>query len=145
MEIIDKYTKMIMSATKAGEKDKANVYKLIKAKMLEFVTAKNAGVLNESAEVTILNKMMKERIDTTTVYINAGRIDLADKETLEANIIKELLPPEVSKEDIEAYVSYWYPNGIEKKSMGLVIKEIKEKYIGVDGKLVADIVKNNLI
>ena len=145
MEIIDKYTKMIMSATKAGEKDKANVYKLIKAKMLEYVTAKNAGVLNESAEVTILNKMMKERIDTTTVYINAGRIDLADKETLEANIIKELLPPEVSKEDIEAYVSYWYPNGIEKKSMGLVIKEIKEKYIGVDGKLVADIVKNNLI
>lgn len=145
MEIIDKYTKMIMSATKAGEKDKANVYKLIKAKMLEFVTAKNAGVLNESAEVTILNKMVKERIDTSIIYRNADRIDLADKETLEANIIKELLPPEVSKEDIEKYINTNYPNGIEKKSMGIVIKEIKENFIGVDGKLVADIVKNSLI
>lgn len=145
MEIIDKYTKMIMTATKAGEKDKTNVYKLIKAKMLEYVTAKNAGVLNESVEVTILNKMMKERIDTSVVYRNAGRIDLADNEIYEANIIKELLPPEVSKEDIEAYVLYWYPDGIEKKSMGIIIKEIKDKFIGVDGKLVADIVKNNLI
>lgn len=145
MEIIDKYTKMIMSATKAGKKDNANVYKLIKSKMLEYVTAKNAGVLNESAEVTILNKMMKERIDTSDIYRNAGRIDLADNEIHEANIIKELLPPEVSKEDIEAYVSYWYPDGIEKKSMGIVIKEIKENFIGADGKLVADIVKNNLI
>lgn len=145
MEIIDKYTKMIMSAIKDGDKNKADVYRLIKSKMMEYVTAKNVGILNEASEVTILNKMMKERIDTSVVYRNAGRIDLADNEIYEANIIKELLPPEVSREDIEAYVSYWYPNGIEKKSMGLVIKEIKEKYIGVDGKLVADIVKNNLI
>lgn len=145
MEIIDKYTKMIMSAMKAGEKDKANVYKLIKAKMLEFVTAKNAVVLNESAEVTILNKMMKERIDTAAVYTKAGRIDLADNETLEANIIKELLPKEVTKDDIENYINTNYPNGIEKKSMGIVIKEIKDKLIGVDGKLAADIVKTRLI
>lgn len=145
MEIVDKYTKMIMSAIKDGDKNKADVYRLIKSKMMEFVTAKNAGTLNEAAEVTILNKMMKERIDTAVVYTNAGRKDLVDNEIYEANIIKELLPPEVTKEDIEAYVSYWYPNGIEKKSMGLVIKEIKEKYIGVDGKMVADIVKNHLI
>ena len=136
---------MIMSAMKAGEKDKANVYKLIKAKMLEFVTAKNAVVLNESAEVTILNKMMKERIDTAAVYTKAGRIDLADNETLEANIIKELLPKEVTKDDIENYINTNYPNGIEKKSMGIVIKEIKDKLIGVDGKLAADIVKTRLI
>lgn len=145
MEIIDKYTKMIMSAIKAGEKDRASVYKFIKAKLLEFITAKNAGVLNEAAEIKILNKMVKERIDTAAVYTNAGRIDLADNETLEANIIKELLPKEVTKDDIEKYLNSNYPNGIEKKSMGIVIKEIKEKLIGVDGKLAADIVKTRLI
>ena len=145
MEIIDKYTKMIMSATKAGEKDKANVYKLIKAKMLEYVTAKNAGILNESAEVAILNKMMKERIDTASIYTNAGRKDLADNEIYEANIIKELLPPEVTKEDIENYININYPNGIEKKSMVLVIKTVKENLIGVDGKMLADIVKTRLV
>ena len=145
MEIIDKYTKMIMSAIKAGEKDRASVYKLIKAKLLEFITAKNAGVLNEAAEIKILNKMVKERIDTAAVYTNAARVDLADNETLEANIIKELLPKEVTKDDIEKYLNSNYPNGIEKKSMGIVIKEIKEKLIGVDGKLAADIVKTRLI
>ena len=101
--------------------------------------------MNEAAEIKILNKMVKERIDTAAVYTNAGRIDLADNETLEANIIKELLPKEVTKDDIEKYLNSNYPNGIEKKSMGIVIKQIKEKLIGVDGKLAADIVKTRLI
>ena len=47
-EIINKYTAKIMEAVKNGNKKEAETYKLIKAKLMEFVTQKNAPELNEA-------------------------------------------------------------------------------------------------
>jgi hypothetical protein len=55
------------------------------------------------------------------------------------------LPAAPKEEDIVSYVNERYPNGIEKKSMGLAIKEIKTMFVGVDGSVVANIVKSKLI
>jgi RNA polymerase sigma-70 factor (ECF subfamily) len=74
-----------------------------------------------------------------------NRKDLADSEQIEIDIIKEFLPAIPTKSDIENYINTNYPNKIEKKMMGVVVKEIKEKLVGADGKLVADVVKENLI
>ena len=54
-EIINKYTAKIMEAVKNGNKKEAETYKLIKAKLMEFVTQKNAPELKEAEEVKILN------------------------------------------------------------------------------------------
>jgi hypothetical protein len=59
---------MIMTAMKSGEKDKANVYRLIKNEFLKFSTAKNTGELNEAAEITILQKMVKQREESIANY-----------------------------------------------------------------------------
>ena len=45
-------------------------------------------------------------------------------------------------EKAESYLNENYPDGIEKKMMGGVIKEIKDNLLGADGKTVADCVKN---
>ena len=50
-----------------------------------------------------------------------------------------------SQEDIENYLNKKYPNGIEKKSMGIVIKEVKTEFVGVDGGMVANLVKTKLV
>ena len=50
-EIISKYTKSIMSEMKAGNKERANVFKLIKTKMMEFVTRSDKPVLDTKAEI----------------------------------------------------------------------------------------------
>ena len=145
MEIIDKYTKMIMSAMKAGEKDKANVYRLIKNEFLKFLTAKNAGELNEGTEITLLQKMVKQREESIANYKTGNRMDLVENEQKEIDIINELLPAVPTQEDIEKFLNEKYPNGVEKKSMGIVIKEVKENLVGADGKMVADIVKLRLV
>lgn len=136
---------MIMSAMKAGERDKANVYRLIKNEFLKFSTSKNAGVLNESTEITILQKMVKQREESIANYKVANRMDLVENEQNEIDIIKELLPAIPTQEDIENFLNEKYPNGVEKKSMGMVIKDVKENLVGVDGKMVADIVKSKLV
>ena len=133
---------MIMSAMKAGEKEKANVYRLIKNEFLKYNTSKNAKPLDESTEITILQKMVKQREDSINEYHKVGRQDLVDSEKVELNIIQELLPPIPTEDDIQKYLNNNYPNGIEQKQMGGVIKEVKEKLIGADGKLVSDLVKN---
>ena len=63
--------------------------------------------------------------------------------------MKELLPPEVSKDDIIATVLAWAiaeSNGetIPRNRMGEAVKAVKAKFPTADGKLVADCVKERL-
>ena len=135
-----------MGEMKAGNKERANVFKLIKAKMMEFVTRADKPVLDTKAEITILNKMVKERKDTATEYSKAGRQELANQELFEANVISELLPKAASEEDIKNAISeYIASNGpCTMKQMGAIIKYVKSKFDNVDGALTSKLVKESL-
>ena len=138
---------MIMSAMKAGERDKANVYRLIKNEFLKFSTSKNAGVLNESTEITILQKMVKQREESIEQFMAAGREELANEEHKQMVILKEFLPAEATEEDIvRVFLQVKDINGWEpiKKNMGLFVKEIKKALPSADGKLVAQTVQKHL-
>lgn len=136
-----------MGEMKAGNKERANVFKLIKAKMMEFVTRADKPVLDTKAEIVILNKMVKERKDTATEYSKAGRQELANQELFEANVISELLPKAASEEDIKNAISeYITSNGpCTMKQMGAIIKYVKSKFDNVDGALTSKLVKESLI
>lgn len=142
----DKINSMIMTSMKSGEKEKAETYRLIKAKLLEAKTAKNAKPIDEAMEFTILNKMVKERLDDAANYEANGRKDLADKERLEASIILELLPKAATEDEINNAIDEFVSNNgfIDKKSMGLAIKCVKSKYATADGKLVSTLVMKRL-
>lgn len=145
-EIITKYTSLIMSSIKSGDKKTAEVYKLIKAKMMEFITQKNTPVLDTKAEITLLNKMYKERVDTAAVYSSANRLELAEQEEFEASVIEKLLPKQASKEEIEKVIDEYITMcpDTTKKDMGKVIKYVKEQFDNVDGKTVSTIVASKL-
>ena len=142
----DKINSMIMTSMKSGEKEKAETYRLIKAKLLEAKTAKNAKPIDEAMEFTILNKMVKERLDDAANYEANGRKDLADKERLEASIISELLPKAATEDEINNAIDEFVSNNgcIDKKSMGLAIKYVKSKYATADGKLVSTLVMKRI-
>lgn len=135
----------IMEAMKSKNKIASETFKLIKAKILEFKTQKNAPEYTEEAEIKLLQKMVKEREESAKIYKDAGRNELADAELAQVAIINELLPKIASQDDVENYINEKYPNGIEKKSMGIVIREVKSEFVGVDGAMVANIVKSKLV
>lgn len=136
--------KKIMEAMKAKDKVASETYKLLKAKILEFKTAKNAREYNDSEEIALINKMISERTDAATIYLENNRQDLADDEYAQIKVLQWLLPDLPTEEDINEYLDQYYPNGIEKRSMGLVIKEVKNALIGADGKIVSECVKKRL-
>ena len=136
---------LIMCAMKAHDKVASETYKLLKAKILEFKTAKNAREYNDGEEITLINKMISDRLNSAEIYIRNNRKDLANAEYAQAKVLQDLLPALPTEEDIMSYLNEHYPNGIEKKQMGIVIKEVKANLLGADGKLIADCVKSKLI
>ena len=134
----------IMEAMKAKDKVASETYKLLKAKILEYKTAKNAKPYDDAAEISIIRKMIKERKDSAEIYFTNNRPDLAQAEVEQTKVLDKLLPPTPTEDDIRAAIDNLYPDGIKKKDMGLAIKDVKAKLIGADGKMIADIVKSRL-
>lgn len=145
-ERLEKIDKLIAEAMKNKEINKVATLRLIKTKMLEFVTAKNAKPLDEAAELQILKKMATERKESIKIYEDNGRPELAEKEKNELAVISEFLPKETTDEEINAKIDELINNGkiLEQKTMGLFIKEIKTAYPGADGSKVAQLVKSRL-
>ena len=136
--------KLIMESMKSGNKVASETYKLLKAKILEFKTAKNAKEYTDAEEINLIKKMIEERKNTAEIYTQNNRPELAKVELDQAEVLEALMPEVPTEKDVTEYLEQYYPQGVEKKSMGLVIKEVKEALIGVDGKLVADCVKSIL-
>ena len=137
----EKIDKMIMEALKAGEKIKAGAFRMLKSEFLVFKTAKNAKPLDDAAEISIIKKMIKQRQDAAKEYLEVGRLELADDELDEVEVLKVLLPAEITEEQITEAVKE-VANTVEpiKKNIGVFMKAVKDKYPTADGKMVSQIV-----
>lgn len=143
--IINSIDLLIAEAIHNKQKFEAGMYRLVKNEFLRFLTARDAKPLDEVAQINIIQKMIKQREESIEAFKKANREDLIASEKAEMDFLQNLLPELPTKEDVVNYVNYWYPNGIEKKTMGATIKELKEKFVGVDGKMIADVVKEKLV
>lgn len=139
-----------------GKKEELAVYKLIKAKFIEFRTSEQ-GVkklveidgkkeISDEDKISILNKMIKERQQSVSAYKAGNRPELAEKEEKEIIIISEFLPKAATIDDILVEIkNYMTENGfvdtMPKSNMGLCIKYVKGKLTNVDGKVLSDEVK----
>ena len=121
---------------------KKEAYRAIKAELLLIATGKNApSTIDEATEVKVIRKLIKEREEQISMYDANSRKDLADMYREQMKYLKELLPPEISKEQIQESIYRLYRNGFTLKEIGKIIKSIKEIYPTADGKLIAEIVK----
>ena len=124
---------------------KKEAYRAIKAELLLIVTSKNGpSIIDEPTKIRVIRKLISQREESIAMYEANSRQELADMYREQNKYLKELLPPEISKEDIEKAFKEKYPKGVSKKEMGFAIKEIKDIYPSADGKIIADIVKNNI-
>lgn len=149
----EKLNELIKDAMKSKDQVRVSALRSIKAAFTNYLTAKNAKPLDESAEIQIIKKLVSQRKESVDMYKTANRQDLVDQETAELNILSEFLPAEISREVLleeirllaieKNYVSS-INIAIPKKEMGNFIREIKSKYPTADGKLISDIVKENL-
>lgn len=96
-------------------------------------------------DLSIIKKQIQIREGQISMYEANSRKDLADMYREQMKYLKELLPPKISKEQIQEAVVTAYPNGFTQKEMGKVIKEIKSIYPTADGKLISEVVKEHIV
>ena len=148
---------LIKTAIKSKNKEELKAYRNLKSKILEYKTSKNAKPYTKEIEFQIINKECKKLQDSILEFSKADRQDLVLECRIELDVLEKLLPPPVSKSEIYSELSYWaeqnyyindeisYEIEIPKKEMGSAIKYLKSKFPTADGKLISDIVKENLV
>lgn len=136
---------MIKEAILEKNGAKKEAYRAIKAELLLIVTGKNApSIIDEATEIKVIRKLISQREESISMYEANSRQELANIYKEQNKYLKELLPPEISKEQIQGTIYGLYPNGFTKKEMGKVIKSIKEIYPTADTKLIAETVRENI-
>lgn len=144
-KIISKFTELIMTTRKIGDNARVEVLQSMKAKLIEFITQKNAPILDDNAAIVLFQKMKKERQQDIEIFKKGNRADLIDKTLFEISVLDEFIPVEVTEEDIKKYLDQ-LATRIEfiQKNMGLIIKDVKSVFKIVDGAMVAKLVKERI-
>src|SRR5947208_3336788 len=90
-------------AMKAKNEASLRGLRAIKAEIIKAKTEPGAGgEISEEKEVSLLQKMMKQRKDSLEIYQQQSRADLAQKEQEEIAIIEKYLPKQISAEELKA-------------------------------------------
>ena len=89
----------IKTAMLAREKDTLNALRAVKSALLLEATKDGSGEVSEEAGLKILNKLMKQRMESLEIYNTQGREDLANEEKLQAAVIAKYLPAQMTAEE----------------------------------------------
>ena len=146
MKLLEKIINEMYLSMKSGDKTKANALRTLVSKLKDQQIKLRKDISDEEA-LKVIKTLVKQRRESTKIFLKAGREELAEKENLEISILEKYLPKMVSDDEIRVLVE-----GIVKeigakdfsdigKVMPLVMKRGKSK---VDGKLANDILKELL-
>ena len=142
----------VMSLMKDAMKNKDEVLlrgvRAIKAEIIKAKTEPGAnGEITPDGEMKLLQKLVKQRKDSLTIYQEQNRPDLAAKEAEEIAVIEKFLPAQMSEEEIMAAVKEVIaavgaagPQDLGKV-MGVATKQLAGK---ADGKLISAAAKTLL-
>ncbi|WP_050931388.1 GatB/YqeY domain-containing protein [Aestuariivita boseongensis] len=145
----------VNAALKQAMKDKATdrlstlrlINAAIKDKDIEARGSGEEGGVSDAEVLAILGKMTKQRQESARAYEEGGRLDLAERERGEIEIIEEFLPRQLSDEEVAAAVDEAISeSGADSiRDMGKVMGALKSKYTGqMDFGQVGPMVKDRL-
>ena len=120
----------------------------IKSAILLLQTQSGAKENPDDTEITkLLQKLVKQRKESASIFREQGRVDLAEPEEAQIEVISQFLPEQLSAEEVEKVVDQTIQSvgAITMKDMGKVMGMANKQLAGkADGKLIAEIVKKRL-
>ena len=135
-------------AMKAKDTTALESLRAIKSAMLLAQTEKGAGGdVSQADEMKILQKLVKQRNDSATLFKEQGRDDLAEVELAQAAVINQFLPEPLTEEEIEKVVvmTIEQMGASGMQDMGKVMGAVTGQLAGqADGKTISQIVRSKL-
>jgi len=136
-------------AMKAKDKVALESLRAIKSALLLAQTdLSSAGDMSEEEEIVLVQKLVKQRKDSASIFIDQGRNDLAEPELAQIAVIEQFLPEQLGEDEIERVVeeTIQATGASGMKDMGRVMGMVSKKLAGqADGKTISTIVKRKLM
>lgn len=137
----------LKEAMKAKDQASLRGIRAIKSEIIKFKTSGTGAELDDSAEIKLLQKLVKSRQDSLDIYDKQGREDLAIVEREEIAVIQKYLPeqmsPDALKAKVQEIITQTGASGMKDmgKVMGMASKSLAGK---ADGKSISSVVKELL-
>ncbi len=134
-------------ALKARDSLKSSILSLLRADILKSAVDKNKSKLDEAEVIVAIKKQIKQHQDSIEQFQKGARLELAEKEAKELEIIKTYLPAQLGESELVVIVNEAVAvvGAQGMKDMGKVMKEVLEKVgSAADGKLVSELVRKKL-
>ena len=148
MSLLYNLNNELKAAMRAKDSIKLEALRAIKSEVLLFQTSsKEAASMSEDQEIKLLQRLVKQRKDSSAIYKDQNREDLAFLEEGQAAVIATFLPEQLTFQEIEkivaSIISKIGAEGMKHmgKVMGIASKEMAGK---ADGKTISTIVKQKL-
>jgi uncharacterized protein len=147
MSLEAKIQKDLITAMKAKDEKALRAIRAIKSAILLFKTSGTNAELDEDAEIKMLQKMVKQRKESLSIFEQQGREALAQTEREEIEVIEQYLPQQLSEEEIEATIKNIIAEtgASSMKDMGKVMGAANKAFAGqAEGAVISAIVKRLL-
>ena len=148
MNFQDQLNSKLKSAMREKNKVALESLRAIKSAILLLQTQSGAKETPDDNEITkLLQKLVKQRKESASIYREQGRVDLAELEEAQISIISQFLPEQLSQEEVEKVIDevIQLVGATTMKDMGKVMGMANKKIAGkADGKIIAEIVKKRL-
>ena len=128
VETISDATKVAM---KARDKQRVAALRLVNAEIKRFEVDKRQTPTDDDV-LDLLNRMVKQRNDSLTAYVEAKREDLAEQERYELGVLEEFMPAKLGADEIAAMVqdAITKTGAAGMQDMGKVMGLLKEPLKG---------------
>ncbi len=137
----------LKAAMKAKDKVALRGIRAIKSQIILAKTDGSGKDLDEAAEIKMLQKMVKQRKDSISIYEKQNRPELAATEKEEVEVIERYLPQQMNEAELtgvlQAIIAQTGATSMKDmgKIMGMASKQLGGK---ADGKTISGIVKKLL-
>jgi uncharacterized protein YqeY len=147
MALLDRIQTDMVAAMRAKEEIKLNAIRMIKA-ALKKQEVDSMKPLDETTELQVLSTLIKQRREAADMFRKGDRLELAEKEEAELELIESYMPAAPSDQEIEAAIAgAMAETGVTSvKQMGVVMKATQAMLAGkrVDGKALSEKVRARL-
>lgn len=147
MGLTQKIDEELKAAMKARDELKLSTLRLLKTAVSNTAIQKGTASLEDNEVLEVISKLLKQREESITAFTKGGRMELADKERKEAEILKGYLPPALSDEELKTIVqtAIQETGASGPQSMGAVMKKVMPQITGrADGAKISQLVKEAL-
>ena len=126
---------------------KVSALSFLRSQLKYATIEKKLNQLPDGEAIAVIKKQVKQRQDSIEQFEKGGRLDLAEKEKTELELLKSYLPQELSSEELKALLEsvIQESRATGPKEMGTVMKLLLQKTAGrCDSKMASDLVKERL-